>query len=338
MTVFRQESCRTRVNLVKSRPTMDLDDALRRYRADRFTDDDVVRCTGLSKRAYRELIKVGAIRTVTERRGPGRVRLCDASTFKRVAVIAAINCVGLSLPMAGRIAYFLPFEELLFAVWDPITTLLMHGAEVDLETGLPPRWKTPKADWFDPDKPAQADPANDWLLEIYEARFVGAVYNIPGEPGGDPFIYADLRDEGTTFVTWLPFHQQRPVFDTKQKEFVNSFAAKWEQPHAFSDRLGRQFLNYRYENHETEGDPLRRSAEAIARSPLFKSTINVTLAIRKALRRYLASSRRPPPMKWRAPMTLRSRKSTESIANRSIDRRLRERRGDPPVPSRFSSL
>ena len=86
---------------------------------------------------------------------------------------------------------------------------------------MPQRWKTPKADWFDPDKPAQADPANDWLIEIYEARFIGAVYNIRGEPGRAPFIYADLRDEGTTFVTWLPFRQQRPVFDTKLKEFVD---------------------------------------------------------------------------------------------------------------------
>ena len=49
----------------------------------------------------------------------------------------------------------------------------------------------------------------------------------------------------------------------------------------------REFLNYRYENHEAEDDPLRVTAEATARSPLFKSTINVTLAIRKALRRYL---------------------------------------------------
>jgi hypothetical protein len=266
---------------------MDFDDALRRYRADRFTDGDVTRCTGLTRRAYRELIKVGAVRTVTERPGPGRVRLCDATTLKRAAVIAAIHSAGFSLPMAGRIAYFMPFEELLFAVWDPFTTLFMHGAEVDPQTGLPPRWKTPKADWFDPDKPAEADPANDWLIEIYEARFIAAIYNIPGEPGESPFIYADLRDAGATFVTWLPFHQQRPVFSTKLKEFVDSFAAKWEQPNPWSNRLEREFLNYRYENHEAEDDPLRVTAEATARSPLFKSTINVTLAIRKALRRYL---------------------------------------------------
>jgi hypothetical protein len=54
---------------------MSLDDALRRYRKDRFTDLDVTRCTGLSVRAWRELIKLRAVRTVTEDRGRGRVRL-----------------------------------------------------------------------------------------------------------------------------------------------------------------------------------------------------------------------------------------------------------------------
>jgi hypothetical protein len=265
---------------------MDLDDALRRYRKDRFTDDDVTRCTGLSVRAFRELIKVGAIRTVTERRGPGQVRLCDAITFKRAAVIAALNAAGCSLATAGRIAYLLPFEELLFAVWDPFTVLFRHGADDDPETGLPPRLKTPKADWFDPDKPAKADPANDWLIEIYEGRFIGAVYKVPGKPD-ENFLYADLRDEGTTLVTWLPFDQQRPVFDSSLKGFVDTFTAKWNQPSAWSNRVNPNFLAYKYENHEAEDDPLRITAEATASSPLFKSTINITLAVRKALRRYL---------------------------------------------------
>jgi hypothetical protein len=265
---------------------MDFDDALRRYRADQFTDDDIVRCTGLSRRAYRELIKVGAARTSTERRGPGRVRLCDATTLKRLTVIAAINTAGFSLPMAGRLAYFVPFDELLYAAWDPIAVLFMHETPLDSESGLPRRWPTPKADWFDADKPAEADPANDWSIEIYEGRFLGAIYAIPGKPELK-FVYGDLRDEGTTLVTWLPFHQQRPVFDIRLKEFVDSFTAKWNQPHAWSDRLDRTFLNYRYEDHDADGDPLRLTAEAAARGPIFKSTINITLAIRKALRRYL---------------------------------------------------
>jgi hypothetical protein len=40
----------------------DLDDALRRYRQDRFTDRDVTSCTGLSVRSWRELIKQSSAR------------------------------------------------------------------------------------------------------------------------------------------------------------------------------------------------------------------------------------------------------------------------------------
>jgi hypothetical protein len=82
---------------------MTFDDALRRYRKDRFTDLDVTRCTGLSVRAWRELIKLRAVRTVTENRGRGRVRLCDATVFKRAAAIAALNRAGFSLAVSGRI-------------------------------------------------------------------------------------------------------------------------------------------------------------------------------------------------------------------------------------------
>jgi hypothetical protein len=39
--------------------------------------------------------------------------------------------------------------------------------------------------------------------------------------------------------------------------------------------------------HDTDTDPLCIEAEAAARSPLFKTTINISLAVRRALRRYL---------------------------------------------------
>jgi hypothetical protein len=265
---------------------MGYEDLLRQYRKGRFTDGDVTRCTGLRVRAWRELIKVGAARTVTQNRGPGQVRLYDTTTFKRAAVIGAIHSAGFSLAIAGRIAYFLPFEELLFAVCDPFTILFLHGTDEDPETGLPPKLKTPKADWFEPDKPAAAAP-DDWLIEIYEARFIGAIYRIANELDPEPFIYADLRKEGTMIVEWLPFDKQRPVFDLTRKSFIDTFNAKWDQPNAWSDLLDRNFLNYQYEDHNADDDPLRLAAEATARNPLFKTTINVTLAIRKALRRYL---------------------------------------------------
>jgi hypothetical protein len=267
------------------------DVALRRYRKGLFKDRDVTRCTGLSVRAWRELIKVGAVRTVTENRGPGRVRLCDATTLKRAAAIAALNRAGFSLAVSGRIAYFLPLDELLYAFWDPCAILLQSSADVDPKTGLPPRLKQPKADWFDPDKPAKADPENDWLIEIYEGRFVGIICGAEDEP----WIYGDLRNEATSFVSWLPVHRQFQFTGSATKEFaqalpphkIGDFVAKWEDPHTWSDRLDPGFLDYKFEDHDRDDDRLRLAAEAAARSPIFKTTVNVTLAIRKALRRYL---------------------------------------------------
>jgi hypothetical protein len=265
---------------------IDFNQALLAYRENKFTDDEIVASTGLTIRGLRELLKVGAVRSITERRGPGLVRLFDATTFKRAAIIAALNAAGFSLAMAGRIAYFVPFEELLFAAWDPISVLFMHGTPVNPDTGLPRPWPVPRANWFDPDRAAEADPENDWFLEIYERRFIGALYKISGKPE-ERFLYADVRDDGVKLVLWLPFHERRPVFNMPLKQFVDSFAAKWEQPNTWSDRVDSKFLDYRYEDHSADDDPLRRLAEATARSATFTIAINLTLAVRKALRRYL---------------------------------------------------
>ena len=264
----------------------DLNQALRAYQDKRFTDDDLVRCTGLTTRALRELLKVSAVRSLTERRGPGLVRLFDETTFKRAAIIAALHAAGFSLAMAGRIAYFVPFEELLFAACDPFTVLFIYGTPVNPETGLPRAWPEPRANWLDPNRAAEDDPENDWLLEIYERRFVSALYKTPGEPD-QRFIYADLRDDGTRLVLWLPFHEKRPIFNLPLKRFVDTFAAKWQQPNAWSDRLPSNFLDYHFEDHSAADDPLRLLGEAAARSATFTITINLTLALRKALRRYL---------------------------------------------------
>jgi hypothetical protein len=269
---------------------VDLNQALRSYQENKFTDDDIVGCTGLTIRASRELLKVGAMRSITERRGPGLVRVFDATTFKRAAIIAALNAAGFSLATAGRIAYFVPFEELLFAVCDPFTILFMHGTPVNPDTGLPRPWPEPRANWFDPDRPAKADLENDWFLEIYDRRFIGALYKIPGAPD-QPFIYADLRDAATRLVLWLPFHEERPVFNFPLKQFVQVFAAKWAQPSGWSDRLSSKFLDYHFEDHSADDDALRLLAEATARDATFTITINLSSAVRKALRRYLGLDR-----------------------------------------------
>jgi hypothetical protein len=276
----------------------DIEEALRRYREDRFTDADVTRCTGLSVRALRELIKVRAIRTLTEGRGPGRVRVCDATVFKRAAVISALNQAGLSLAVAGRVAYFMPFHTLMYSVCDPGTILLDRSADIDSKTGLPPRVQQPIVDWFDPDKPTTANPETDWLIEIYDGRYVAAIYDCNTKNG--PVIFGDLRKEGARFVAWFPFIRRNQITGGALGEMARKlmperrfthFVADWEDPTKYRKEL--KSLNYEYEQHDTHTDPLCIEAEAAARSPLFKTTINITLAVRRTLRRYLIEPAAP---------------------------------------------
>jgi hypothetical protein len=272
---------------------MDLDGAIRRYRENRFTDDDVTGCTGLSVRAWRELIKLKAIRTEESGRGPGRVRLCDATTLKRTAVISALNQSGLSLSVAGQIALFMPYHTLLYAVCDPIT-ILFRTRRKDAQTGLLDRIERPIVSWFDPLQPAKADAKVDWLIEIFDGRFVGVRY----DSGKDAVtIFGDLREQATQFVAWLPFPRrdnfaggaiERIVQELRRDGLIN-FVAEWEDPTKWAKKLIKELhrFGYRFEHHESKTDPLCMAAEAAIHSPIFKTTINPTLAIRKALRRYL---------------------------------------------------
>jgi hypothetical protein len=271
----------------------DLDDALRRYREDRFTDRDVTSCTGLSVRSWRELIKLKAVRT-EEGRGPGRVRICDRTNLKRSAVISALHQAGFSLAVAGPIAFFLPYHTLLYEVCDPITILLQHSTEIDPKTGPPPRVERPMVDWFDPLKPAKTDADVDWLIEIFDGRFVGVRY----DTGKDAVtIFGDLREQATRFVAWLPFPRrdqfaggaiERMAQELRGDGLIRVIAER-EDPAKWTKKSIKELhrFGYRFEHHEGTADPLCIAAEAAVRSPVFKTTINPTLAIRKALRRYL---------------------------------------------------
>lgn len=263
------------------------DEALRRYCNGRFGDDDVTSATGLSVRAWRELRKIGAIRTeMEERRGRGYVRSCDSTALKRSAVISTISQTGLSLAVSGHIAYSLPCHVLLYEICDPSRILFDRSAGLDPRTGLPPRVKNPKADWFSPDKPAEPDPENDWLLKIYERRFIGVTYSAKGEPT----MFGDLRNDGASFVAWWPYPKRVPRLGPVIRAFASTpqilaTVAAWENPIPWSKELDR--LGYKYEKHDEDDDPLCLAAQACARNPLFTTTINVTLAIRTALRRVL---------------------------------------------------
>jgi hypothetical protein len=260
---------------------MSFDDALRRYRAGQFTDEDVTDCTGLSVRSWRELIKVGAVRTITDERGRGRKRACDATTFKRASVISALHREGFSLPTAGRLAYLIPLDHLIYNSSDPITILIDRSRKVDPATGLPPRRKQPLADWFDPNKPAKVDPGNDCLIEIYDARFVGVRYRAQ-----KPVIYGELHDDRTRFTSWYEFQHQGLIHDERLKKIVE-IVAKWDCRGEPANRIDETFLDYKYEDHDQTDDPLRITAEATARNPVSTTTVNISFAIRRAIGRYL---------------------------------------------------
>ena len=253
--------------------------ALARYRRTEFMDAEVTACTGLSARSIRQLIKVGAVRTRSEDRGAGYIRRFDATTFKRLALASAIHDAGLSLTLAGQLAYLLPGDARLYARYDPINVLCDTRLGADPTSGLPPRLETPTRDWFDCDKPAMTDPDTDRLLEIYDGRFVALVFKGQDEP----LIYGDLREEGTAFVSWWAFQSHTSaVFSTDA-----DVAPKWEDPRSSANRIDPKFLNYQFEHHDDETDPLMREARAVAQRPVVKTSINITLALRLALRRYL---------------------------------------------------
>ena len=262
---------------------------LRDYRIGRFTDQDVVRCTGLSVRGWRELIKFRAVRTVTERaRGRGHVRLCDATVVKRAATIAAINEAGFSLAVAGQIASFLPFRTTLFEICDPRN--ISGATDANTHRVLPLRLRKANARWFAPNQSAKADLKADWLVQIYDRCFVSIMYR----PAGKPVVFGDLRDEGATFVAWVP-HNARSQFISSAighlamewapaGERLADVVMQWEDPTKWARELAR--LGYGYEKPGAD-DPLRAAADSIVRNPLFVTTINISLAIRRAIRRYL---------------------------------------------------
>ena len=274
---------------------MSLAERLRDYRVGRFTDEDVVRCTGLSARGWRELIKFRVVRTITENdRGRGHVRLCDAIVFKRAAVIAALSEAGFSLAVAGRIAYFVPFHWSLFEICDPGNVSLRGATVSDTHRVLPLRLRKANANWFNPARPASVDPKTDWLVQIHDRRFVSVVYR----PAEKPVVFGDLREEGTKFVAWVPHYAKSHFVRSVVAQLAMEWApagdrypdvvSEWEEPTKWTKEL--RSLGYEYEKHPAD-DPLRRAAEATVRNPLSTTTVNVSFAIRRAIRRYLGIER-----------------------------------------------
>ena len=116
----------------------------------------------------------------------------------------------------------------------------------------------PIVDWFDPDKPATANPETDWLIEIYDGRYVAAIYDCNAKNG--PVIFGDLRQEGARFVAWFPLLRRNQITGGAIGEMAREllpyhrfidFVADWEEPtkvaqRAQISRLRIRKTRYRY--------------------------------------------------------------------------------------------
>lgn len=250
-----------------------LERALRRFRKDIFTDNDVSRCTGLSPRSVRELIKFGAVRTRSEDRGAGHIRTFDSTMFKRLAVISAVHEASFNLQVAGRVARVLPSADLLYRTHDPISALC-ETAGPGQDRDYPPR--AVRAKWFKPDEPAAVDAEYDWLLEIFDRRFVALV----AQGKRVRMVYGDLRNDGTKFVSWGSIHALSVSAATGDGRKPGTQGSTSDQVDARSVELGS-------EEREDPDEALVLEASAAKWRPISTMSINASLAIRLAVRRYL---------------------------------------------------
>jgi hypothetical protein len=299
MSIFLRSKIDKHVSVFYS-IAMDLEHRLRDYHVGEFTDEDVVYGTGLSARGLRELIKFRLVRTITEDiRGRSHIRLCDATVFKRAAMIAAINQAGFSLQVAGRIAYFAPFHTILYEICDP-NRGREQGTSARAGLAVSPRLRRARAEWFDPRKPAQVRPSDDWWIKVYDRRFVGITYGRDDQPN----IFGDLRDGCARFVAWLPCHNKTQFTQSRIAKLAIEWApsgerlpdvvAELEKPTKSTKEL--RSLGYEYERLSAD-DPLRRAAEATVRNPLSTTTVNISFAIRRAIRCYLGIEQIEPTPK-----------------------------------------
>ena len=113
-------------------------------------------------------------------------------------------------------------------------------------------------------------------------------------------MFGDLREEATRFVAWVPHdaksHFVRSAVAQLAMEWAPAgarlpdVASEWEEPTKWFKEL--RSLGYEYEKLRAD-DPLRSAAESTVRNPLCTTTVNVSLAIRRAIRCYLGVERCP---------------------------------------------
>lgn len=304
---------------------MTLEDAFNRWRDGEFSDDEVSAFAGLTPRALRDLAKWGAIETVGGEKGRGKRRAWNRTAICKAAMTAAFHKAGLALPMAARIAFyqwsiqpnnsndpmfrFPKWEELDRPILDTAARQpgehavkkwltddfatprhdddfdsyvhIVNGSFVIAEAAVVPSYRKMREDQRDPDLSNKID---TMLREKVGGTFEELLTVVLGR----------ISEDGSTLYTW---HRPR-----RKRMFNEEQRAKWEAAKAegveimeFMKTLGpdQNFLEDQYSD-EISLDLLQYQLEPEANTEkaanaffhfAVKTSVNVTLAMRMAMRR-----------------------------------------------------
>ena len=183
----------------------------------------------------------------------------------------------------------------------------------DRGTGLPPRREMPVGSTgsIPISQQLQTPTTIGCSKLIPDGRFVALVF----QRRRGTLIYGDLRKTGTEFVSWWPFQAQLIDYFSGNGDV----APKWEGKRSSADRIDPKFLNYRYENHDSDDAPRGAWPTPRRSGPSSRRPSDMMLSpIRLALRRYLGIEPRARTRVARATASTRGRVTAE---------------GSGPVPS-----
>jgi hypothetical protein len=252
-----------------------------------YPDEEVAEFTGLTPRALRALARLGAIETSSLERGAGHRRQWRPSAILKATIAGALHRTGLSLPMAGRLA---------FHVWTYIPASI---AEV-IPSRVWPYPEIPKAR----DHPIRAliDPANTMLRhEWHDIRVHlvnGSFFFIqPGllRPVKDyvsKFVcLGRITADGSSFKVWQPLPKVLPIkgrdlsSDPEERRQQRQRALEaWKRdiPAEYGTLINPKLLAY---EEDPDADP--ELARRVCENYESILSVNISLPMRRAVRKAL---------------------------------------------------
>lgn len=278
---------------------MDLRERYDLWNAGGFDDEAAEVITSLSTNALRDLQRLGALRT-SGGGGRGKRRLWAREALCKAAMTAELRKAGLSLAMGARIAFYtwntsvMSSDPMLaFPSWEelngkPYFWMEREPGEHGLKEWLSDSFAVPRHDdGFDTFVhilngtivvAESAEPPSERRSRAEHPEIAAEIDAISPETIGGTFEHlrkiplGRLSDDGLTYYTW---YGPRPKRRIKPDQDARSFLEE-----QYSDEISIDFLNCQFEE-----PPAREAIDNALANFTVKTSVNVTLAMRMAMRR-----------------------------------------------------